>query len=82
MVRFYFHVVNGHGESRDEEEVDLPNLETAHAQAIAGIRSMLSGEVGRGLLDLRGQISIADDSGHILLEVPFRTAVAVRNAPI
>lgn len=78
MSRFYFHVVNGCGETRDEEGVELPDLEAARLQAVSGIRSILRDEVARGELDLRGKIRITDDRDQLLLDVPFRTAVVVR----
>jgi hypothetical protein len=81
MARFYFHVVNGHGETLDEEGVELPDLEAARLQALSGIRSILREEISHGLLDFDGLIRIADDEDRTLLDVPFRTAVIVRDGP-
>jgi hypothetical protein len=81
MPHFYFHVVNGHGETRDEEGVELPDLEAARHQALSGIRSILREELARGYLDFGGRIHITDDDDRTLLEVPFRTAVDVRDGP-
>ena len=80
MPLFYFHVFNGTGETRDEEGVELPDLEAARLQALNGIRSILREEVGRGELDLGGLIRITDAQDHFMLDVPFQTAVSVRNA--
>jgi hypothetical protein len=58
--------------------VDLPDVDTAHATAVSGIRSILREELGRGLLDFDGMIRVTDQQGQLVLEVPFDTAVQVR----
>lgn len=78
MSRFYFHLSNGVGEIRDEEGADLPDLETARARAVSAIRSILSEELSRGLLDLTGMIHITDDSDQPVLDVRYTEAVEVR----
>ncbi len=78
MPLYYFHVHNGTGETRDEEGLELPDLESARLEALSGIRSILREEIGRGELDLSGIIVIADHRGEILLDVPFATAVELR----
>lgn len=79
MPHFYFHILNGSGETRDEEGSELPNLESARLQAVTGIRSILSEEIGRGMLDLGGVVRITDQRDRIMLDVPFLTAVELRN---
>ncbi|KQX26019.1 MULTISPECIES: DUF6894 family protein [unclassified Sphingomonas] len=78
MPHFYFHVFNGTGETRDEEGVDLADLDMAYDRALSGIRSILREELGRGLLDFDGMIRVTDQQGQLLFEVPFDTAVQVR----
>jgi len=79
MPRFHFHVFNGTGETRDEEGVLLPDLEAARREALSGIRSILSEELGRGMIDFAGMVRITDDKDRHLLDVPFLMAVEVRN---
>ncbi|ABQ67321.1 MULTISPECIES: DUF6894 family protein [Sphingomonadales] len=80
MPHFHFHVSNGTGETRDEEGVDLPDLDAAHARALSGIRSILREELGRGVLDFGGMIRITDPQGRLVREVPFDSAVEVRRS--
>jgi len=79
MPRFHFHVFNGTGETRDEEGVVLPDLETARREALSGIRSILSEEIARGMVDFAGTVRITDDQDRHLLDVPFLMAVEIRN---
>lgn len=79
MPRYFFHIENGTGTTRDETGAELPDIAAARDQAVMGIRSILRDEVAAGVVDFTGMIRIADHHGHILLEVPFDTAVKVRN---
>lgn len=79
MPHFYFHVFNGTGETHDDEGVDLPDLDSARLRALSSIRSILREEIRGGLLDFGGVVRIMDDRGRLLLEVPFATAVEVKN---
>ncbi len=79
MPRFFFHIHNGSGETRDEEGLELPDLEAARLQAIEGIRSILKEEMGRGAIDFGGLIRITDHQDRHLLDVSFASAVEVRN---
>lgn len=79
MPRFHFHVVNGTGETRDDDGVELPDLEAARLEALSGIRSMLRDEISGGSIDFAGTVRITDDQDRHLLDVPFLSAVEVRN---
>jgi hypothetical protein len=75
MGRFYFHVYNRIGLTRDEEGSELPDLAAAREKARDGIRSILSEEVRHGSLDLRGRLEIANAASEVLAVVPFREAI-------
>lgn len=77
MPRFHFHSHARDGVSCDEDGMELPDLESARACAIDGIRSIASEEVRSGRPDLEGRIEIVDDSGAILDTVRFPEAVEV-----
>jgi hypothetical protein len=78
MPLFFLHVYNRTGSSRDEEGLDLPDLDAARTQAVQGIRSILRDEVGRGKIDFEGHIDIADESGRVLATVTYHDAVDLR----
>ncbi len=77
MPQYYFHIHNGSGLTPDEEGQDLPGPREAHAAALAGIRSLLAGEVDEGSLDLDGRLEITDALGEPVRTVPFAEADAV-----
>jgi len=79
MPRYHFHLVDGNGETRDEEGAQLPDLDAARHEALAGIRSILRDEIGGGSLDFAGKIRITDQNDQPLLDVPFLYAVEIRN---
>lgn len=75
MPRYHLHLYDRAGGSCDEEGVELPDVESARACAIDGIRSIVSAEVRGGRLDLDGRVEIADGAGSVLGAVPFSEAV-------
>ncbi|MDB5705103.1 MAG: hypothetical protein JWN66_2219 [Sphingomonas bacterium] len=77
-MRFHLNLHNAHVDTKDEEGIELFDLSDARAQAIAGIRDFLAGEVRRaGKLDLHGHIDIMDDCGSLLETVQFHEAVNI-----
>jgi hypothetical protein len=82
MPRFYLHIRNGTGFTRDEEGLDVPSLAAAKQRAAEGARSLLSAEICSGQLDLRGRIEVADEAGDVLLVVPFEEVIQIRTGPL
>jgi hypothetical protein len=78
MPTFHLHLLNHHIEADDIEGHDLPDLETARAMALAGIRDFLGHEAMNGKLDFRGRIDIEDDTGTVLQSVPFVEAFEIK----
>lgn len=78
MPRFYFDVFNGHGEIRDDEGLDLQDHGAANRLALDSIRSMISEDARKGVIDLTGYISIRDGSSNVLSTFPFSEAFQVR----
>jgi hypothetical protein len=75
MPRYYFHIFNSTSTVEDEEGLELPDLQAARAQAITGIRSVLSTEILTGVFDLRGRIDIADAEGKVVETVRYKEAL-------
>jgi hypothetical protein len=76
-MRYYFDIHNSIGFVEDEEGRDLPDLETARAEALKGIRSILGEDVQKGVVDLRGRLEIRDGDG-VILTIPFAEAIEIR----
>jgi hypothetical protein len=78
MTRFFFHIRDGEEYLEDEEGVELPDLDTAHHEAISAAREMISDMVLRGKV-INGQaFEIANADGQILKVVPFKSAITLK----
>jgi len=78
MPRYYFHVCNGHGFTEDEVGSEHPSLAAARANAISGLRDIMSSEMKRGDLNLGSFIEIENEAHELVMTVPFEEAVNVK----
>jgi hypothetical protein len=79
MPRFHFHLCRGQAEVRDAEGWDCADLPEASRLAARSIRAIVARDVQAGVLDLGGQIEIADEHGRALMTVRFREAFEIRH---
>ena len=77
VPRYHLHVHHNDEIALDDEGLDLVDLARARAEAIMGIRSVLSADVLDGRVSLAGKIVIMDEGSRVLLTVPFSEAVTV-----
>lgn len=77
MARFYFHIYNGHGETRDDEGVETDQA-GAQGMAVESIRSIVAEEARDGLIDLTGRIEVADQRGDVVFTTGFPEAFTLR----
>lgn len=77
MPRYYLHVHNSIGVTRDEEGQELANLDEAETIAIEGVRSILAAEVMEGRIDLRGRIGIVGHGDEVMRTIGFPNIVQV-----
>lgn len=74
MRRYFFHVYNHTGKALDEEGSELASEEAARGEALRSIRSIVCEEALTGLIDLRGEVRVADAQGGAVMTVPYREA--------
>jgi hypothetical protein len=76
MSRFYFSVITNAEKIIDEEGTELPDLNAARAEAIEDARALMSDAIlgGRDISDR--SIEISNESGEVLMVVPFVDAVS------
>lgn len=67
MPLFYFNIRDGYDVDEDEEGVELPDLETARAEALATVEELRDQLGDAGNIELE----ITDDTGRRLLTIPF-----------
>lgn len=77
MAKYHLHLINAHLDAGDEEGHDLPSLAAARAKAIEGVRDFLASELRQGKLDLRGRIDIEDETGAVLMTIPFADTISI-----
>jgi hypothetical protein len=76
MPQFYFHLYNDIV-ALDEEGVDLPDLQAARDRAHASAVEMVCHSVRQGHLNLNHRIDVADESGAVVLTMPFREVFTI-----
>ena len=79
MPRFYFHVRDGAGVSRDPEGVECPDLDAARLMAVDRAYAIWS-KTPPSPEHNEQTFEVADEAGEILLTVPFSEAFAERAA--
>jgi hypothetical protein len=78
MPKFFFHLHND-VEVRDQVGTELPSLDAARTKAVHAARGVMAEDiVEAGRITLSHRITIADEAGAKLLELPFRSCVEVR----
>jgi hypothetical protein len=78
VARYFLHIFNSHGGAEDDEGLEADSLSEAREKAVAGIRSLLAAEAGNGEINFKGRIEIRDETGKMLLAVPFAEAIKVK----
>jgi hypothetical protein len=78
---YFFHVHNSIGFVEDEEGRELPDLETARAEGLKGVRSILAEDVSKGHLDLGGRLEVIDEQGRLVLTIAFADALDLSRQP-
>ena len=76
MPRYFFHLYND-VISMDEEGLELPDLDAAHANGIKEAREMMVDSVSEGRINFSHRIDIADESGAVVDSVVFAEAVTI-----
>jgi hypothetical protein len=75
MPRFFLHVREGARVTEDIEGAEFPSLAEARAEAIKSARELMSDKVTLAANPVDSSIEIADESGTIVLIVPFEDAI-------
>ena len=71
MPRFYLHVQNGLDVAEDSDGIDLPDFETAQAEARQAALDLWSEMLSRNEDPSLYAVEIADESGRVLVVIPF-----------
>jgi hypothetical protein len=69
MARFYINFRNGDEIAKDDEGLDLPNLEEARAAALVSAREILADNVKGGAKNPLQAVIITDESGREIMTI-------------
>lgn len=75
MPRFYFHIVSGDTVIEDPDGSELPDLDTARAEALQSARHLLADKVRNGEIVDGQRFEIRNGTGDLLATVAFRDAI-------
>jgi hypothetical protein len=78
MPHYFFQVCNGQGLTPDEEGVDLQDEAAARMMAMDSIRSIISEEARKGIIDLDGYIDVKNEGAQTLTRIAFAEAFSLR----
>ncbi len=77
MTRYFMNLRDGTEELLDPEGVEYDSLDTLRLAVLEAVRDLMSGDVRRGLIDLRFRIDAEDADGVIVYTLPFKHAVNI-----
>jgi hypothetical protein len=78
MPKFFFHLHNDIY-VHDEVGTELPSLDDARSKAVGAARGVMAEDiVDEGQITLSHRITIANEAGAKMLELPFRACVEIR----
>ena len=75
MSRFYLHQQIANGIIEDPDGTEAVDLTAAKHEAILAARQLLANAILNGVAPLGIAFQITDETGQVLLEVPFRDAL-------
>nr|WP_245521204.1 hypothetical protein [Rhizobium laguerreae] len=75
MPRFYFNILSEAGSLDDWEGTELPDLDAARMEAVRDARALMSSAVLLGYDIASRSVEIRNETGDILLVLPFSEAV-------
>ena len=76
MTRFFFNYRLGEDYVRDEEGTDLADIHAARAEAVKDARHLMSRSILDGHDVSKRVFEICDETGRVLLELPFVEAIS------
>jgi hypothetical protein len=81
-MRCYFNFSTGDQFLIDEEGVEVPSLDHAHAEAVQAIYEIAQDVEGNGFDWSDWTLNVTDRSGQVLLTVPLHAVVAQETSPL
>lgn len=77
MARYFMHLRDGTEELLDPDGIDYASTDALRTAVMAAARDLMSGDVTRGVVDLRFRIDAEDEQGKLVYSLPFKHAVSI-----
>ena len=77
MPRYFLHLRHGNDETLDPEGRDFVDMGELRETVLREARDVLSGDVKKGLVDLRFRIDAEDEDGQVFYSLPFTAALSI-----
>jgi len=77
VEHFFLHLRDHVDELLDDEGCDYESMEKLKAHVLATARDLMSGDLARGIIDLRYRIDAENVAGEIVYSLPFEHAVNI-----
>jgi hypothetical protein len=77
LARYFLHLRDGTDETLDPDGVEYASLDELRRGVMSNVRDLISGDVERGVIDLRFRIDAEDETGAIIYTLPFAHAISI-----
>jgi hypothetical protein len=77
MARYFMHLRDGTEELIDPDGVEYASMDLLRKSVMVAVRDLMSGDIVRGVMDLRFRIDAEDADGVIVYTLPFKHAVNI-----
>jgi hypothetical protein len=74
---FYLHLRDHIDELLDDEGCVFGSMDELRAHVLTTVRDLMSGDLARGIIDLRYRIDVENALGEIVYTLPFKHAVNI-----
>lgn len=78
MPRYLFNVNDGETFKKDDEGVELPDLDAVREEAVAAVKDITAGKLKQGAavgVVSERSFDVTDESGRTVLNMPFKVAL-------
>jgi hypothetical protein len=77
MNHYFMHLRDGADEVLDEEGIEYLTLDLLRRAVMLSARDILSGDIKRGVVDLRFRIDAENSRGEVVYSLPFKHAFSL-----
>ena len=77
MARYFLHLRDGVDEILDPEGKEFGTIDDLRHHVLATARDLMTGDIRKGVLDLRFRIDAENEAGQVIYTLPFTGALSI-----